>query len=142
MIARGRALVLVLDDGKQHVMLLRLALMQRGYAVVVVQSAEGAVTMMRERNVDALVLTGSLDVARAIFSDARTGGARPTVTVALVDQPEAETDRARGLGVDSVLRRPVDFGELDSVLSAGLAQRASGMRVRVRVPRRARRGVG
>jgi len=31
-------LVLVLDDVKQHVTLLRLALMQRGYAIVVAQT--------------------------------------------------------------------------------------------------------
>lgn len=141
MIARGRALVLVLDDGKQHVMLLRLALMQRGYAVVVVQSAQSAATMMRERNVDALVLTGAIDAARDVFSDPRTGGVRPTVTIALVDEPETDAARAQELGIDTVLRRPVDFGELDAALSAGMQRRASGMRVRVRVPRRARRGV-
>ena len=90
MTARARPLVLVLsnplDDGKLHVTLLRLALMQRGYAVIVVHSVEGARTMLRERAVDALLVTLELGVAADLVRD--LGAARPSTTIAFAPTGE------------------------------------------------------
>lgn len=117
-----RPILLVVDDGKHHVTLLRLALMQRGYAVIVVSSVEGARTMLRERSVDALLV--SRDDAKSVL--ASLGELRPRLAVALATDPEATSLE----GFDLALRRPIDFGELDDVLRARLFGRTSGTRRR------------
>ena len=138
--AAYRPLVLVVDDGRQHVTLLRLALMQRGYAVVVVHSQEGACTMVRERSVDAVLVTlpldAGLDVLRAF------GEAKPAVSVAVA--PTEDLPRALASGFDLALTRPIDFAELDTILRERMKMRSSGTRTRARVSpeeRRAKRKV-
>ncbi len=130
-----RPLVLVVDDGKQHVTLLRLALMQRGYAVVVVHSAEGARTMVRERSVDAVLVTLALDAAAEVLRD--FGESRPHVAIAFAAPGDDGAARAISAGFDIALVRPIDFAELDASLRARLLSRTkrSGTRVRVRVTR-------
>jgi len=123
-----RPLVLVVDDGKQHVTLLRLALMQRGFAVVVVHTSEGAHTMLRERPVDAALVTLPLEAAVALL--ATFGEARPQVTAALV-QSDIDAEAARASGFDLALTRPIDFGELDGALRDRMKRRTSGTRTRV-----------
>lgn len=122
-----RPLVLVVDDGRQHVTLLRLALMQRGFSVVVVLSEDGARTMLREKNVDAMVVTLPLEAGTALLRS--LGESRPRVALAVTD-PTA-TARAQEAGFDLALARPIDFGELDGSLRERMAQRTSGTRRRV-----------
>jgi DNA-binding response OmpR family regulator len=117
-----RPILLVVDDGKHHVTLLRLALMQRGYAVIVVSTVDGAKTMLRERSVDALLV--SRDDAESVL--ASLGELRPRLAVALATDPEASSLG----GFDLALRRPIDFAELDDVLRARLFGRTSGTRRR------------
>lgn len=124
-----RPLILVVDDGKQHVTLLRLALMQRGYAVVVVHSAEGARTMVRERPVDAVLVTLELDAAADVLRD--FGEARPHVAIAFAPPGEGGGERALGAGFDISLARPIDFAELDASLRICMKRRTSGTRRRV-----------
>jgi DNA-binding response OmpR family regulator len=125
-----RPLVLVLEDGHQHVTLLRLALMQRGYAVAVARDGERARLVAEGQPVDALVVALPLDAAAAAL---RTiGEARPRVALVLTDTDAS--DDARGAGFDAALARPIDFAELDALLRTGLASRRSGTHARVRVP--------
>jgi DNA-binding response OmpR family regulator len=126
-----RPLILVVDDGRQHVTLLRLALMQRGYAVVVVHSAEGAATMLREKPVDAVLVTLALDVATSILRD--FGEARPHVAIAFAPAGDNGSDRALAAGFDIALARPIDFAELDASLRERMKKRTSGTRARARV---------
>jgi CheY-like chemotaxis protein len=105
-----RPLVLVVDDGKQHVTLLRLALMQRGYAVVVVHTAEGARTMVRERPVDAVLVTLDLAAATEILRD--FGETRPNVAIAFAAPGDDGAARALAAGFDIALARPIDFAVL------------------------------
>jgi DNA-binding response OmpR family regulator len=119
--------VLVVDDGKQHVMLLRLALMQRGYAVIIVHTPEGAQTMLRERSVDALIVT-LVPASSAAATLASLGESRPRVTVALADT----TSDPAYASFDVALPRPVDFGELDIALRHHMKRHTSGTRARVK----------
>ena len=119
-----RPVVLVVDDGKQHVTLLRLALMQRGYAVIVVHSIEGAQSMTRSRSVDALIVTA--DVAAPV--PGALGESRPHVAIAI----SSTADDPSLASFDLVLPRPVDFAELDLALREKMKRRTSGTRTRVR----------
>lgn len=125
-----RPLVLVVDDGRQHITLLRLALMQRGYAVIVVHSAEGARTMVREKPVDAVLVTLALDAAAEVLRD--FGETRPHVAIAFAAPGEDGAARARAAGFDIALARPIDFAELDASLRDRLKKRVSGTRARVK----------
>lgn len=124
-----RPLVLVVDDGRQHVTLLRLALMQRGFAVIVVHSAEGARTMIREKPVDAVLVTLELEAAAAVLRD--FGEARPRVAIAFAPAGEGGAARALGAGFDIALARPIDFAELDLSLRDRMKKRVSGTRAKV-----------
>ncbi|MDB5213652.1 MAG: hypothetical protein JWO86_1579 [Myxococcaceae bacterium] len=126
-----RPLVLVVDDGKQHVTLLRLALMQRGYAVVVVHTAEGARTMVRERPVDAVLVTLDLAAATEILRD--FGETRPNVAIAFAAPGDDGAERALSAGFDIALARPIDFAELDASLRERMKKRVSGTRTRANV---------
>jgi DNA-binding response OmpR family regulator len=134
-----RPVVLVVDDGKHHVMLLRLALMQRGYAVIVVTTVEGAHTMVRERSVDALIATAPS--AAAIEALGRFGEARPRVAIALATASTTDGEVATAAGFDLVIERPVDFGELDAALRSRLQRRTSGTRSRAKTGKTKKRGV-
>jgi DNA-binding response OmpR family regulator len=138
--AAARPLILVVDDGRQHVTLLRLALMQRGYAVVVVHSAEGARTMIREKPVDAVLVTLSLAAAAEILRD--FGEARPHVAITFAPPGDDGAERARAAGFDIALARPIDFAELDASLRERMKKRASGTRASVRGGARAARNGG
>ncbi len=131
--ARSRPLILVVDDGKLHVTLLRLALMQRGYAVIVVHTTEGARTMIREKPVDAVLVTLELSAAADVVRD--FGAARPDVTIAFAPPGDDGADRALAAGFDIALARPIDFAELDASLRDRLKKRVSGTRARVRARR-------
>ena len=131
-----RPLVLVVDDGKLHVTLLRLALMQRGYAVIVVHSTEGARTMIREKSVDAVLVTLELSAAADIVRD--FGEARPQIAIAFAPPGADGAERALAAGFDIALARPIDFAELDASLRERLKRRVSGTRARVS-PARSRR---
>ena len=139
MTARARPLVLVLsnplDDRKLHVTLLRLALMQRGYAVIVVHSIEGGHTMLRERAVDALLVTLELSVGADLVRD--LGAARPSTTIAFAPSGEDGVARALAAGFDLALTLPIDFAELDASLRDRLKSHVSGTRARVRTRRKA-----
>jgi DNA-binding response OmpR family regulator len=125
--ASVRPLVLVVDDGRQHVTLLRLALMQRGFSVIVVLSDEGARTMIREKSIDAMVVTLPLDTGAALLRS--LGDRRPRVTLAVTDA--SSTAAAQDAGFDLALPRPIDFAELDNTLRERMSQRTSGTRRRV-----------
>lgn len=122
-----RPLVLVVDDGRQHVTLLRLALMQRGFSVVVVLSEEGARTMIREKSIDAMVVTLPLESAATLRRS--LGEDRPRVTLAVTDS--AHVASAHEIGFDLALARPIDFAELDMTLRERMSRRTSGTRRRV-----------
>lgn len=112
--------------------------MQRGYAVIVVHSAEGASTMIRERNVDAVLVALDLPAAAAVLRD--LGEARPRVALAFAPPDEdgvSGLDRTRAAGFDIALERPLDFADLDATLREHLSRRTSGTRARVRPRRRA-----
>ena len=129
-------MVLVVDDGKLHVTLLRLALMQRGYAVIVVHSTEGARTMIREKSVDAVLVTLELSAAADIVRD--FGEARPKIAIAFAPPGDDGAERALAAGFDIALVRPIDFAELDASLRDRLKRSVSGTRQRVS-PARSRR---
>ena len=139
-----RPLILVVtpcvDDGRQHVMLLRFALMQRGYAVVVVHSAEGARTMVREKPVDALLVTLELEAASEMLRD--FGETRPRVAIAFAPGGDDGAVRALAAGFDIALARPIDFAELDALLRAHMKKRVSGTRARVKPGARGNHGGG
>lgn len=123
-----RPLVLVVDDGRQHVTLLRLALMQRGFSVIVVHSEDGARTMLREKSIDAIVVTLPLAAGTELLRS--LGESRPRVALAVTDSASLES--AQGAGFDLALPRPIDFAELDSALREHMARRTSGTRRLVR----------
>ena len=133
-----RPLVLVVDDGRQHITLLRLALMQRGYAVVVVHTAEGAGTMVREKHVDAVLVTLELDAAAHVLRGLRElPETRPYDALAFAPAGADGAARALAAGFDIALARPIDFAELDALLrDRMMTRRASGTRVRVTAPKR------
>jgi DNA-binding response OmpR family regulator len=125
----GRPLVLLVEDGHQHAMLLRLALMERGYAIIIVRTVDTAVAILRDRakGVDALLVTLPPDAAarlREAISDVA-----PRVAIAL--GMDAEVARLAGYAL--ALPRPVDFGELDTLLRAHLELPFSGARRRVSI---------
>jgi DNA-binding response OmpR family regulator len=128
----ARPLILVVDDGKQHVTLLRVALMERGYAVVVVHTTEGARTMVRERSVHAVLVTLPLDAAAEVLRD--LGTSRPHVAIAAIAGAcagDGGAERALAAGFDIALARPIDFAELDTLLRDRMKKRVSGTRKRV-----------
>ena len=128
--ARSRPLILVVDDGKLHVTLLRLALMQRGYAVIVVHSAEGARTMLAQKPVSAVLVTLDLPAAAAVVRG--FGEARPDIAIAFAPAGDDGAEQALAAGFDIALARPIDFAELDASLRDRLKKRVSGTRSRVR----------
>lgn len=130
----ARPLIVVVDDpqdSKHHVTLLRLALMHRGYAVVVVHSAEGARTMLREKPVDAMLVTYELDAAARVLRE--LGESRPQIAIAFAPPGADGNERALTAGFDIALARPIDFGELDASLRDRMKKRRSGTRARARV---------
>lgn len=129
-----RPLVLVVDDGRQHVTLLRLALMQRGFSVIVVHSEDGARTMVREKSIDAIVVTLPLAAGTELLRS--LGESRPRVALAVADPTSLAS--AQSAGFDLALPRPIDFAELDAALREHMARRSSGTRPRARSSRQSR----
>ena len=123
----GRPLVLWVEDGHQHATLLRLALMERGYAIIIVRAVDAALRVMRERAIDALLVTLPVDAAARLRG--AMGNTAPRVAIAL----GVDVGAARAAGYPLALARPVDFGELDALLRSRLEPSFSGARRRVHV---------
>lgn len=94
--------------------------------------------MLREKPVDAVLLTLELETATEVLRD--LGQARPQVAIAFAPAGDGGAARARAAGFDIALARPIDFAELDASLCDRMKKRVSGTRARVKTGTRGNRG--
>ena len=118
--AEQRKRVLVADDDKVWVELLRHELRERGFDVLTAYDCIQALMVAMKSEVDAIVLdvqmpggTGEATLQR-LRSSTRTGAVPVIVVSALSD--EQLPDRAKALGADAFLRKPVAPSEVCDTL--------------------------
>jgi DNA-binding response OmpR family regulator len=131
----GAATVLVVDDDKDHCVMLEIALQTLGYKVLLAHSCRDAVTVLRGRNVDALLCDLTLGDGTALDVLRAAGERRPRVSIVLSGF-DAEEDRERSIaaGFDEHLVKPTSMDVLGDVLARGLSRRRSGMRLAKTTP--------
>jgi CheY-like chemotaxis protein len=120
-----RKRVLVADDDKVWVELLRHKLRERGFEVVTAYDCIQTLMVAMKSDVDAIVLdvqmpggTGEATLLR-LRSSTRTGAVPVVVVSALSDEQLPE--RLKALGADAFLRKPVDADEVCKTLCEVLA---------------------
>lgn len=110
------ATILIVDDYAPNHRLMSFVLEQHGYAVVAAFDGQQALDRLHQAPVD-LVLTDltmpkldGMGLARAIRADAQH--AATPIIVVTASTREQDRVRASGIGVDSLLTKPVDSEDL------------------------------
>jgi signal transduction histidine kinase/FixJ family two-component response regulator len=123
--------VLVADDTRASLLLIRLMLEKRHCRVTCVEDGEAAVAAARAQAFDLILLDiqmpkmNGFEAAAAIRAEGETqAGARRPLVSALTAQvlPEDQT-RGREAGMDHMLRKPFEDSELDALLARAVRER-------------------
>jgi len=108
--------VLVIDDEDDVLGMLEIALSKNGFAVETASSGDEAVELVRERPFDVLVVDLGMPGMDGVAFIIEAKRLRPDVGIVVVtgyvnkgDAPQLE-----GMGVTSILEKPVDLSELVS----------------------------
>ncbi|MDB4998027.1 MAG: response regulator receiver protein [Myxococcaceae bacterium] len=128
----ARAVILVVDDDRDHLLMLEAVLDAMGYEVVTASSCGEGRAILENRAVDALVSDLSLGDGDALDLIAGLPGAqRPRVALVLSGFDASEdVDRTLHAGFDAHLVKPTAIGQLRDLLAEGLRrQHPSGIRL-------------
>ena len=127
----GAALVLVVDDDSDHLLMLEALLEDAGYTVITATSCAEGRALLKERDVDALVADYSLGDGTASELLRDLGDRRPRVALVLSGF-DASEDIARTLdaGFDAHLVKPTSIDLLREMLTEGLRKSPSGVRLK------------
>lgn len=127
----NRSVVLVVDDDRDHLLMLEAVLESVGYAVVTAASCAEARALLEARPFDALLADLSLGDGTAL--DLLAGLAdehRPRVALVLSGFDATEdVDRSLHAGFDAHLVKPTAIDQLRDALEQGLTNHPSGFRV-------------
>jgi DNA-binding response OmpR family regulator len=127
--AEARALVLVVDDDEDQLLMLEALLDAVGYEVVTATSCRAGRAILVERTVDALIADFSLGDGTAY--DLMTGleSRRPRVALVLSGfDANDDIKRTLAAGFDAHLVKPTRMELLREALADGLRRRPSGIR--------------
>lgn len=123
--------VLVADDTRSSLSLIRMLLEQRGHRVVTVSDGQAAVEASASEAFDLVLLDIQMPLlngfeAAAIIRRqfAFSPGKRPLVSALTAQVLPEDQVRARAAGMDRLLRKPFEAHELDALLRAAAAKAA------------------
>jgi len=114
---RGRVRVLVVEDNKVNQMVAESALQRLGYTIEVVNDAKAMLQCCERQKYDVvlmdLLLSGKDGLTAAAALRARERGKARTPIIGLSDKLQpGDRERCIAGGMDDVLRKPIDLGEL------------------------------
>lgn len=117
--------VLVVDDNIDMVIMLSTSLRQRGYSVQVAYTGTDGLKVAKQWRPDIVVLDIGLpgmdgyEVARQLRTDPQLGAAGKEMRVIALTGYGRESDlaRAREAGFDGHLTKPVDFSDLEKMMT-------------------------
>jgi CheY-like chemotaxis protein len=119
----GRPVLLVVDDEPRILSALQRCLRREGYEIVAAETAAGALRILRERRVDALLTDhkmpgmSGLELIREV-AEQWPGTARLLLTGWAA---EIAPEEARRLGIRALVPKPWDDAELKALLREALA---------------------
>jgi DNA-binding response OmpR family regulator len=136
----NKGTVLVIDDEKDVVELVRYNLEKEGFDVIAAEDGRSGLRIAQEHRPDVVVLDvmmpgpDGLEVCRELRADARTQG----VPVVMLTAKATETDRIVGLelGADDYVTKPFSPRELAARVKAVLRRTARGQQATEQVIRR------
>lgn len=131
MAMEGGALVLVVDDDCDHLLMLEALLDDAGYTVITATSCAEGRALLMERDVDALVADFSLGDGTASELIRDLGDRRPRVALVLSGFDASEdVERTLDAGFDAHLVKPTSIDLLREKLAEGLRKSPSGVRLK------------
>jgi len=123
----GRLRVLVAEDNPINQIVIERMLIVRGLDVVLVRSGAEAVAMLREREVELVLMDyhmpdmdGFAATAAIRAEELEAGRPRVPILALTADPSEEARARATAVGMDDFLTKPVDMSELDLALARWL----------------------
>lgn len=123
--------ILVADDTRSSLMLIRMLLEDRGHCVSTVSDGQQAVEACSGRAFDLVLLDIQMPVMGGLEAAARirkgVGEAAPFISALTAQVLESDLQRARDAGMDAVLRKPLDEAELAEVLRRAGARQPSAV---------------
>ncbi len=127
---RAGALVLVVDDDCDHLLMLEALLDAAGYTVITATSCAEGRALLNEREIDALVADFSLGDGTASDLLRDLGSRRPRVALVLSGFDASEdVTRTLDAGFDAHLVKPTSIDVLRETLAEGLRRSPSGVRL-------------
>lgn len=127
---RAGALVLVVDDDCDHLLMLEALLDSAGYTVLTATSCAEGRALLNDRDVDALVADFSLGDGTASDLLRDLGDRRPRVALVLSGFDASEdVNRTLAAGFDAHLVKPTSIDVLRDALAEGLRKSPSGVRL-------------
>jgi DNA-binding response OmpR family regulator len=130
----AHAVVLVVDDEPDHLMMLEILLESVGYEVVAVTSCASARHVLESRHVDVLVADLFLGDGTAMDILENAGVRRPMLAIVISGSDAAEdVERTLDAGYDAHLVKPTPIDMLREVIAAGLARHAIPSETNVKV---------
>jgi DNA-binding response OmpR family regulator len=131
MAMEGGAVVLVVDDDLDHLLMLEALLADAGYTVITASSCAEGRLLLKERDVDALVADFSLGDGTASELLRDLGDRRPRVALVLSGFDASEdVERTLDAGFDAHLVKPTSIELLRETLTEGLRKSPSGVRLK------------
>jgi DNA-binding response OmpR family regulator len=119
--AGARSLVLVVDDDRDHLLMLETLLDAVGYDVVTAASCAAGRALLQERSIDALIADFSLGDGTAFDLIKDIGAHRPRVALVLSGFDSSDdVERTLQAGFDAHLVKPTAIELLREVLADGL----------------------
>ena len=127
---RAGALVLVVDDDCDHLLMLEALLDSAGYTVITATSCAEGRSLLMQREFDALVADFSLGDGTASDLLRGLGDRRPRVALVLSGFDASEdVTRTLAAGFDAHLVKPTSIDVLRETLAEGLRKSPSGIRL-------------
>lgn len=127
---RAGALILVVDDDCDHLLMLEALLDAAGYTVITATSCAEGRSLLMEREFDALVADYSLGDGTASDLLRELGDRRPRVALVLSGFDASEdVTRTLDAGFDAHLVKPTSIDVLRETLAEGLRRSPSGVRL-------------
>lgn len=132
----GHALVLVVDDDPDHLMMLEILLESVGYRVVAAPSCADARKVLTTQRVDVLVADLFLGDGTAMDLLGGLGPRRPTFAIVISgSDSDEDVDRTLEAGYDAHLVKPTPIDTLREVIAEGLRRHPSEIRLAKSSPR-------
>lgn len=119
-----RIRILVVDDDPDIRDVMRVALEESGYEVVVAHNAESGLRLYRDERPDAVIvdlMMEEVDSGAHFVRELRGRGDMPPVfMISSVGDTLSDSVEYDDLGLSGVFQKPIDFGHLASVLKTRL----------------------